>query len=254
MSLKQYQNLWLNALYSPPLALSDALSEHEKGHLQNWHEAHPMHQAIQEQTLVYFYQQLPPSVKKLARPDRINTALLDFFDVYKHCAAETTQQVQIQLLRFLADYPEAGTLHFAELCRYEAHVKSLDFYQLPKAFPLCAGPQLASWARVIYLGPYFPLVWSALQQPHTQIKDFLQWPLQPATPYLLLQEFKGVRLEKITPLLADCLLQCLGEKPWDSIVAEVIQRHPECDAQSDTETLKHAAQAYLQAGILLRSS
>ncbi len=254
MSLKQYQNSWLNALFSNPSTLSSSLSEHEKGHLQNWHEAQPMRQSMQEQTLVYFYQQLSPSVKKLARPDRLNTALLDFFDVYKHCAHESTQQVQVRLLRFLADYSEAGTLHFAELCRYEAHIKSLSFYQLPQVFPACAGPQLASWARVVYLGPYFPLVWSALQQPHTQAKDLLQWPLYPSTPYLLLQEFKGVRLEKISPLLAECLLQCLGEKSWETLVAEVLQKHPESDAQRDAETLIRAAQAFLQAGILLRSS
>lgn len=254
MSLKQYQQLWLNALYSTPQSLPSSLSEHELGHLHNWQAATPLRQAMQAQTLTYFYQQLPPSIKKLARPDRINTALLDFLDVYKHCAHETTQQILIQLLRFLADYPEVGSLHFEALCRYEASVKSLSFYQLPQAFAPCPGPQLASWARVIHLGPFFPLVLAALQQPKTQVKDLLQWPTQPATPYLLLQAFKGVQLEKISPLVAECLLQCQGQKPWEDIVRDVLKHNSHDNTQAEIERLQHTAQGYLNEGILLQSS
>jgi hypothetical protein len=96
---------------------------------------------------------------------------------------------------------------------------------------------------------------AALKQAET-IEDavFAKWGTRPQTPYLLLQEFKGARLVKITPLVAECLELCNGEMEWEAIAQHVIKQHPALALSTEIESLLRVEAHYLQEGVLLRSA
>jgi len=253
MSLKYYQNLWLKTVFSDFSSPSTGVSEVELQHLRQWSETRSLHLQQQEELLQYLRGLLPSSLCSMLGSDALLERLKDFIRGYKRIDPQHQNKLTQDLLLFMAH--SAADSHFSEVCRYEAALRSLCFYQLPTALPAQKGPRLASWARVIYLGPFFPLVMATLKQAET-IEDatFVKWSTRPQTPYLLLQEFKGPRLVSITPLVAECLELCHGDMEWEAIAGQVIEQHPELSLGEEIESLLRVEPHYLQEGILLRSA
>ena len=252
MSLKAYQNAWIKSILSEiqPLNLEN-LSATEQAHLQNWNQAQALQQALYQKVADYVLESVPTTLKKLCKPHQLSPLIHLFLKHQKSIAFHEQGQLEIQLLRFLAETSLAQNSHFGEMCRYEASLKSLSFYQLPVPLPDCPGPVLASWARVIYLGPYFPLLLKSLTTPERQ-ETQEQWPTQPATPYLLLREFKGPRLLPLSPWMAEMLDQCKGQKTWEALIENSLENYPQLNLVAERESLLRAEQAYLKEGILLK--
>ena len=255
MSLKHYQNLWLKTVFSGlPHPLPSGVSEVERKHLQPWGREIAIHERQEQALCHYLMTLLPKTVCKMLSSELLIAQVHAFIDKHKRIDPQRQKKLMQDLLLFMASENALNSAHFAELCRYESSLRALTFYEQPKALPPQKGPRLASWARVIYLGPFFPLVMATLKQESIHDISFAKWSTTPQTPYLLLQEFKGERLLKISPLVAECLEQCQGKRPWQTIVENVIKGHPELALPTEIETLLHVEAGYVQEGILLRSA
>jgi hypothetical protein len=254
MSLKHYQNLWLKTVFSSSMPSLEGVSQIEHQHLQQWSQAQSIHHQQQQELHQYLSGLLPATVLQMLSVEALATRLDAFVKKYKRIDLQHQKKLEQDLLQFISRSESTDSPHFVELCRYEAALRKLNFYQLPTALPAQKGPRLASWARVLYLGPFFPLVMASLKQGATEEVSFSKWSTRPQMPYLLLQEFKGARLVSLTPLVAECLELCHGDMPWESIVEQVISRHPELALQTEAETLLRVEAHYLQEGILLRSA
>lgn len=255
MSLKHYQNLWLKTIFAGlSTPLPSGLSEVEQQHLQRWGDALSTHKTQQQELQQYLLSLLPKTVCKMLSPEILEIQIQEFIEKQKRIDPQHPQKLIQDLLLFLASVNPLSSEHFVDLCRYESTLRTLNFHQQPTVLPAQKGPRLASWASVIYLGPFFPLVIATLKQASIADVSFSKWQTIPQTPYLLLQEFKGERLVKIAPLVAECLEQCHGKNAWQAIVERVIKRHPELALQTEIETLLHIEAGYLTEGILLRSA
>lgn len=254
MSLKAYQSAWIKSIFSETQPLNpDNLSTIEQAHLQNWNQAQTLQQALYQKVADYVLESVPTTLKRLSEPHQLSPLIHLFLKHQKSIAFHQQRQFEIQLLRFLSETTLAQDSHFGEMCRYEMSLKSLSFYQLPVPLPTGTGPVLASWARVVYLGPHFPLLLQALTTSERQ-ETQAQWPTQPATPYLLLREFKGPRLLPLSPWMADILDQCKGQKTWEALIEDILKNYPQLNLVAERESLLRAEQAYLKEGILLKAT
>lgn len=254
MSLKHYQSLWLKTVVSPSTPTLVGVSDIEREHLQQWVQAPSLHQQQYQELRRYLSELLPLTIHQMLSGEAMAERLDVFIKKYKRIDPQHQKKLEQDLLQFMASTGPTGGSHFSEVCRYEAALRKLNFHQLPTALPPQKGPRLASWARVIYLGPFFPLVMATLKKESIDPVSFSQWSMSPQMPYLLLQEFKGARLVNITPLVAECLELCDGDMEWEVIIARVIKRYPELALHTELETLLRLEAHYLQEGILLRSA
>ncbi len=237
MSLKHYQQAWRNVLQNEHL-IPEQLTETERLHLENWQAHLPQQQHVFNTIREHLMTRLPVSLRSLLPDSFLKLVLADFI----------RQNHSFELLLHFVSQRPSPVPHFEDVCRYEIALKNLTFYQLPTPFAQAEGPVLARWARVLSLGPHFPLVLTALQQGRA-VEDLQETPLQ---NYLLLREFKGPRLLPLPPLEARCLEACTGKKTWGNIVDKVLADHP--SPHSARENLLRAETHYLQEGILLKSA
>lgn len=258
MSLKAFQNTWLELLYQPEFrsawqrgeSIPRQLTSQEQAGLQAL-AADQLHDFISnsQQHLQDVLQELIPNrLQRLLDPP-----------IFRDCLQEWIASEALPPLfprssfiaawgRFLQQYLQAQELlipHLQDMLLYELSLGQLRFFSLPGPENLQPGPQLASWSKVLSLGEQFPLVLNQLKQEQQPI-GLAEYPKR---PFLLYQNFGGTHLERLPQMLAECLLLCDGQLSWQDILEQVQTQHPA--QELPYQELSHWYQQYLQQGILV---
>lgn len=139
--------------------------------------------------------------------------------------------------------------HLQDLLSYELAATHLGFFGLPRPLPATPGPQLADWARLVRLGHQFPLVLESLSREQAP-PDVSETPKQ---IFLLVRDFRGLRLENPHPLVARCLEACDGQQSWQNVLEQVLADTPDIAAETEKTALQEWLGHYLQRGVLVMS-
>jgi len=250
MSLKHFQQAWMALVFNPSARsawlagdnLFHGLEPEEQASLRGLTSAYLEQVAALEQTqhLAVLEQMLPVRVRHLLGEEQTAAFLAHFLEQKMMPPLYPTHPLLSVLLNHLLLYLSEHNLiipHLRDLISYELTAAHLDFFKLPQVSPEQRGPVLATWARVVRLGKHFPLV---ISQNRRDLATLSETPKQ---DFLMLRDFKGLKLEKLAPISARCLLQCQGDKSWAEILTAL---GPNLQVQA----MQSLYEQYLQRGIL----
>lgn len=259
MGLKSYQQAWLALLLNQDRRVN-WLSGRERFHgldkqsAENLAHIDPqiLETIVREshsQRLLTLVQSLSEPMRCLLGQKHTEAVALRFLETEPLLPLYPRECSQTALLNQILDYLSEEHLlipHLKDLLAYELSIVQLRFFSLPRVHAYRPGPVLASWASVLVLGHHFPTVLEALSQNRT-VPERSESPRQ---HFLLLRDFRGLKLEVLHPILARCLRACDGRKIWSEIVQDVLAEESETEGLLETDALQAWLTQYLKRGIL----
>lgn len=262
MSLKAFQQVWLELLLNPAARTNFLSSEQflpglsvlERKSLQSMSLTEL--EQFSQRAYARCYQKLaavmPTRIAQLLGAEHVHGILEAYLGQASLEPLYPRRLLLSSLLNQLSVYLSQQSLiipHLKDLMAYELALLELDFFQLPTSLAWGGGPKLAPHVRLVRLGKEFPMVLDALNRGFP-LPDISETPKQ---RFLLSREFQNLRLEALPPLISACLEACDGQLSWKMIVRQVLATRAQ-DSEPEAETLENALEHFLQRGVLIQAA
>lgn len=262
MSLRAFQQAWLELLFNAEVRAAwqngdytfNGLNPAEKRSLQQLHPD-TLERLVADNNAHRHWlllNSLPVRIRQLLGENHSEAVIASLLAAESPPPLYPPQRLRSVLLHHTQSYFSRHHLivpHLQDLLNYELAATHLGFFGLPRPLSPTPGPQLAEWARLVRLGHQFPLVLDSLSREETP-PDVSETPKQ---TFLLVRDFRGLRLENPHPLLARCLEACDGQQNWESLINQVLANSPDIDPHTEKTALQEWLGHYLQRGVLVMS-
>lgn len=257
MGLKAFQQAWLELLFNAEAREAwqsgqvgfHGLDAQDRQNLEQI-DSETLARLVRDshaQRRAVLIQMLPESVRRLLGEAHAHAVVEDFLASGHlppfYPRSRLLSAMLNQVLAYLAEQ-HLIIPHLRDLILYELTAGHLAFFALPRLCEPRPGPVLAPWARTLQLARHFPAVLESLAQ-GDGFSDLSESPRQ---DFLLLRDFRGLKLEGLHPLLAICLQGCDGSRTWEELVTEALAQHSE--RVLEKAALQAWLEHYLQRGIL----
>lgn len=215
MSLKAFEQAWIEYLLNPSKRSWHSLSEPERASLESqpsqvlnqWRD-----QAYQRR-LKLLRSVLPLRVRQLLGEPQSEALIQHLLTSPGLPPAYPRQELLAYILQTLIariSRETSSPAHLRDLINYELAASRLQFFAQPQAEPQLKGPRLAHWARLIRLGENFPTVLKSLSQNYP-VSDLSETPTR---RFLLTQDWRGLQLEALPTAVISWLDACDGTLTW----------------------------------------
>ncbi len=215
MSLKAFEQAWIEYLLTPSKRSWHSLSEPERASLESqppqiltqWRSE------TQQRRLKLLNSAFPLRVRQLlgeSQSERLINQLLTRPGLPPAYPRQELIAYMLQTLMASISREASTPAHLRDLLNYELAASRLQFFAKPQADPQLKGPRLAHWARLIRLGENFSTVLESLSQGYPVI----DLPETPTRRFLLTQDWRGLQLEMLPAALVSWLDACDGTQTW----------------------------------------